>query len=54
MAAGLGLLRLSPAVFWSMTPKELEAALGGLLGPSHTEMAPSRTALSALMHRYPD
>ena len=34
MAAGLGLLRLPPAHFWSMTPKELEAALRGLLGPA--------------------
>ena len=27
MAAGLGLLRLPPAHFWSMTPRELGAAL---------------------------
>ena len=29
MAAGLGTLRLPPAVFWAMTPKELAAALRG-------------------------
>ena len=45
MAAGLGLLRLPPAVFWSMTPKELEAALRGLLGPA-TPTPPSPAPLS--------
>jgi uncharacterized phage protein (TIGR02216 family) len=54
MAAGLGLLRLSPAVFWSMTPRELAAALRGLLGPAHLDPALSRASLSALMRRYPD
>jgi uncharacterized phage protein (TIGR02216 family) len=54
MAAGLGLLRLRPADFWSMTPKEFNAALTGLLGPAHSAEPPSRTALAALMARYPD
>jgi uncharacterized phage protein (TIGR02216 family) len=53
MAAGLGLLRLRPADFWSMTPKELQAALRGLLGPAH-EGPLSRTTLTGLMTRYPD
>jgi uncharacterized phage protein (TIGR02216 family) len=52
MAAGLGLLRLRPADLWSMTPKELAAALRGLLGPAHEP--PSRTALAELTRRYPD
>ena len=39
MAAGLGLLRLRPADFWSMTPRELEAALRGLLGPAQPRHA---------------
>jgi uncharacterized phage protein (TIGR02216 family) len=54
MAAGLGLLRLTPAAFWSMTPKELEAALRGLVGPAQPDAPPPRTALAGLMKRYPD
>jgi uncharacterized phage protein (TIGR02216 family) len=53
MAAGLGLLRLPPAHFWSMTPRELESALRALLGPAVN--APlSRSALTRLMSRFPD
>jgi uncharacterized phage protein (TIGR02216 family) len=54
MAAGLGLLRLRPADFWSMTPKELEAALHGLLGPAHGDAPLSRSTLAHLMTRFPD
>jgi len=54
MAAGLGILRLRPADFWSMTPRELDAALRGLLGPAHGGEPLSRTALALLMARYPD
>jgi uncharacterized phage protein (TIGR02216 family) len=54
MAAGLGLLRLRPADFWAMTPRELEAALRGLLGPAHPHEPLPRTALAQLMTRYPD
>jgi len=54
MAAGLGLLRLRPADFWSMTPRELEAALRGLLGPTHLDVPLPRSALVQLMSRYPD
>ncbi len=54
MATGLGLLRLRPADFWSMTPKELEAALRGLLGPFHGDRPLPRPALAHLMSRYPD
>ncbi len=51
MAAGLGALRLSPAAFWAMTPRELAAALGvGFAG----RIAPERGDLAALMRRYPD
>jgi uncharacterized phage protein (TIGR02216 family) len=53
MAAGLGLLRIPPAVFWAMTPKELEAALRALIGPA-PEVPLSRTALGRLMSLYPD
>ena len=54
MAAGLGLLRLHPADFWSMTPRELDAALRGLLGPMHRDSALPRSVLAGLMARYPD
>jgi uncharacterized phage protein (TIGR02216 family) len=54
MSAGLGLLRLRPADFWSMTPRELAAALSGLLGPAPTAAPLPRTTLTALMARYPD
>ena len=54
MAAGLGLLRLRPADFWSMTPRELDAALRGLAGPSLAGEPLTRSALAALMSRYPD
>ena len=54
MAAGLGLLRLRPADFWSMTPRELDAALHGLLGPPHGNSPLPRPALAELMARYPD
>lgn len=54
MAAGLGLLRLRPADFWSMTPRELEAALRGLLGPAQLDTTLPRSMLADLMTRYPD
>jgi uncharacterized phage protein (TIGR02216 family) len=54
MATGLGLLRLSPAVFWSMTPKELTAALNGLLGPPDMTPLFTRSDLSTLLQRFPD
>ena len=54
MAAGLGLLRLRPADFWSMTPKELDAALRGLLGHAVLDVPLSRTVLVQLMSRFPD
>jgi uncharacterized phage protein (TIGR02216 family) len=54
MAAGLGLLRLAPAHFWSMTARELEAALSTLLCPAHTDAPPPRSTLAALMTRFPD
>ncbi|KAB2729777.1 phage tail assembly chaperone [Brucella intermedia] len=51
MRAGFGLLRLSPQAFWSMTPRELNAALG----PSAPVFdAPSRQSLETLMRSFPD
>jgi uncharacterized phage protein (TIGR02216 family) len=53
MTAGLGLLRLPPAQFWSMTPRELAAALRGSLGlGARSTMV--RGDLLSLMKRFPD
>ncbi|MBI1385706.1 MAG: phage tail assembly chaperone [Rhizobiales bacterium] len=54
MALGLGVLRLSPREFWSMTPIELDAAIRGLEGRFDVAGAPLRADLLALMARYPD
>ena len=54
MAAGLGILGLAPAMFWSMTLKELDAALRGRLGCSALDGPPDSDALAALMQRFPD
>jgi uncharacterized phage protein (TIGR02216 family) len=53
---GLGLLRLPPAQFWAMTPRELNLALRGLTGMvSPSLLQPFRRSdLSALMTRFPD
>ncbi|MEQ1615188.1 MAG: phage tail assembly chaperone [Hyphomicrobiaceae bacterium] len=51
MAAGFGILRLSPATLWSMTPREFAAAVGWL---TPAEARPSRSDLSQLMTRFPD
>ena len=53
MAAGLGTLRLAPRDFWTMTPRELDAALRGAFGQSAMDPI-SRKELSALMGKYPD
>lgn len=52
MAAGFGLLRLSPKTFWSMTPRELERALS-VLAPT-PRAAIGRRELTELMRAYPD
>jgi uncharacterized phage protein (TIGR02216 family) len=54
MSAGLGLLGLAPAVFWSMTLKELDAALRGRLGLDGFDGPPDTEAIAALMQRFPD
>ena len=53
MEVGLGVLGLAPAVFWSMTLKELAAAVRGRFGPG----APAplkRSDLEAMLQRFPD
>jgi uncharacterized phage protein (TIGR02216 family) len=54
MSFGLGVLRLSPREFWAMTPRELDAAIRGLLGPPAASPTPSRAGLDQLMQRFPD
>jgi uncharacterized phage protein (TIGR02216 family) len=54
MTAGLGVLRLDPKSFWSMTLPELTAALRSLDGPAGVSVAPARADLDALMQRFPD
>jgi len=54
MAFGLGVLKLPPAAFWAMTPRELDAALVGHYGRSGARQAPSRQELNMLVAEYPD
>ena len=54
MTAGLGTLRLTPRDFWSMTPRELDAALRGALGMAAVMPAMTRSDLAALMAAFPD
>ncbi|CAN7644257.1 phage tail assembly chaperone [Rhizobium sp. LjRoot30] len=49
--AGFCLLRLEPRVFWTMTPREFHAALGGLRGRGQ---GLRRETLEALMEAFPD
>lgn len=48
---GLGVLRLSPQQFWSMTPRELGYAIEAVAGRSPPL---DRGTLAQLMKRYPD
>jgi uncharacterized phage protein (TIGR02216 family) len=50
MAAGLGVLQLSSAEFWAMTPRELNAAFRR----SASRAAPTRNDLARLMQAFPD
>lgn len=52
MAIGFGLLRLSPDVFWAMTPREFERA-ASVLAPKRAKPM-GRANLDDLMRRYPD
>jgi uncharacterized phage protein (TIGR02216 family) len=47
---GFGLLRLAPRDFWSMTPRELAAAMRDFGAAA----APARCDLDTLMAAYPD
>lgn len=52
MAAGFGLLRLSPEAFWAMTPIEFERAMSVL--PTRRSAPPARADLAALIAAFPD
>lgn len=49
LALGLGTLRMAPAAFWALTPRELLF----LAGPP-AAAPPTRDALNALIQRFPD
>ncbi|MDK3072949.1 phage tail assembly chaperone [Sedimentitalea sp. JM2-8] len=50
MRAGLQGLRLTPDVFWNLTPAELRL----MLGNATAESSLSRAGLDALLAAYPD
>lgn len=52
MTTGLGLLRLPPEAFWSMTPREFEAAIR--VFTAGRQVPPDRTRLAAMMRAFPD
>jgi uncharacterized phage protein (TIGR02216 family) len=52
MTVGLGVLRLSPAAFWAMTPKELSAAVAALAPEGEEPIGRGR--FGELMRRFPD
>ena len=49
---GLGVLRLPPAQFWAMTPRELAFAIRGICGTVAEPI--DRASLDALMKQFPD
>lgn len=53
MAFGLGVLALPPSHFWSMTPREMAAAMQ-VLRQQPVTPPPSRAELDRLITRYPD
>jgi uncharacterized phage protein (TIGR02216 family) len=46
------MMRMSPADFWALSPREFDAAARPFLGPRAD--VPERRALDALMARFPD
>lgn len=52
MAFSFAVMRLSPAEFWAMTPKELAAAMRAFGHGAH--MPPGRAAFNEMMARFPD
>lgn len=54
MGIGLGVLGMPPAVFWALTPRELDAALRGRFGSGACGMPLSHDELQDLMASFPD
>jgi uncharacterized phage protein (TIGR02216 family) len=54
MGFGLGVLRLSPRAFWSMTPRELAAAAEGRTGRPSDLRPPSLAEMARLTAAFPD
>ncbi len=52
MSTAFGVLRLSSADFWRMTPREFARALAPFVGEASE--APTRAAFEALATRFPD
>ncbi len=52
MAIGFGLLRLSPDVFWTMTPREFERAASAMKKRGDEPMR--RGEMEMLMKAFPD
>jgi uncharacterized phage protein (TIGR02216 family) len=52
MGFGLGVLRLTPDAFWSMTPRELAAAMEAVFGPQAAPL--DRASFAVLQARFPD
>ena len=52
MEFGFGVLRLSSRDFWSLTPRELQAAGAHLVLPMRD--SPDRRVLADLMNLFPD
>lgn len=53
MRFGLGRLKLAPAAFWGLTPRELAAAIEGANGRGRHN-PPDRGAMARLMAAFPD
>ena len=54
MELGLGVLGMMPGAFWSLTPRELQAALAGKFGSAGETEVFTRRDLDTLMQRFPD
>ena len=54
MQFGFGVLGLSAAAFWRMTPRELEAAMSAHYGDPGSGSSLDRDAFTKLMERFPD
>lgn len=54
MGFGFGILKLDPAQFWALTPRELASAIKAVTARSRPVLPPSRETLATLMAAFPD